>query len=72
MFSRFGYSFHISNPVFRYHQQFSLGGAVPSLNQIWWALAAFMGTQVVTGILRYNSATGVWKILKGEKAPEAA
>jgi Na+-driven multidrug efflux pump len=44
----------------------SLGGAIPSLNQIWWALAAFMGTQVVTGILRYESKTGVWEVLRKE------
>jgi hypothetical protein len=36
----------------------------PSLGQIWWALAAFMATQVATGILRYESKTGVWKVLK--------
>lgn len=35
-----------------------------SLNQIWTALAVFMGTQVVTGVLRYSSRTGVWKILR--------
>jgi putative MATE family efflux protein len=46
----------------------SLGGVTPTLGQIWWALAAFMGTQVVTGIIRYESKTGVWKVLKeGEK-----
>jgi len=45
----------------------SLGGAVPSLNQIWWALAAFMATQVFTGILRYESKTGVWRVLKGDQ-----
>ncbi|KAG7364417.1 MATE efflux family protein [Nitzschia inconspicua] len=45
----------------------SLGGAVPTLNQIWWALAAFMATQVVTGVLRYQSKTGVWKVLKGDQ-----
>ncbi|KAL3922730.1 MAG: hypothetical protein SGILL_002050 [Bacillariaceae sp.] len=45
----------------------SIGGAVPSLGRIWWALAAFMATQVVTGILRYNSKTGVWKVLKGDE-----
>lgn len=43
----------------------SVGGAV-SLGQIWWALAAFMGTQVVSGIMRYESKTGVWKVLKKE------
>ncbi|CAJ1930502.1 unnamed protein product [Cylindrotheca closterium] len=43
----------------------SLNGAV-SLGQIWWALAAFMGTQVVTGIIRYQSKTGVWAVLKAE------
>ena len=39
----------------------------PTLGQIWWALAAFMATQVVTGIARYESKTGVWKVLKGTK-----
>ena len=34
-----------------------------SLGQLWWALAAFMGTQVVAGIVRYESKTGVWKVL---------
>eukprot|EP00980_Cylindrotheca_fusiformis_P016686 scaffold5024_cov136-Cylindrotheca_fusiformis.AAC.15 len=43
----------------------SLGGQV-SLGQIWWALAAFMGTQVVSGILRYESKTGIWNVLKKE------
>ena len=38
-------------------------GAV-SLEQIWWALAVFMGTQVVAGLLRVQSKTGVWKVLK--------
>lgn len=40
------------------------GGAV-TLAQIWWALAAFMGTQVVAGMIRYESKTGVWKVLRG-------
>ena len=39
------------------------GGTV-SLGQIWWALAVFMGTQVVAGIIRVQSRTGVWKALK--------
>lgn len=43
----------------------SVNGAV-SLANIWWALAAFMGTQVVTGIIRYQSKTGVWSVLKAE------
>jgi Na+-driven multidrug efflux pump len=38
-----------------------------NLANIWWALAAFMGTQVVTGIARYESKTGVWRVLKAEK-----
>lgn len=42
----------------------SLGGATVSLTQIWLALAAFMATQVVTGIIRYESKTGVWRVLK--------
>jgi len=41
-------------------------GGVMTLSRIWWALFAFMGTQVVTGILRVESKTGVWKLLKGE------
>ena len=44
----------------------SLGGATVNLTQIWWALAAFMATQVVTGILRYESKTGVWRVLRGD------
>lgn len=35
-----------------------------TLNKIWYSLAAFMGTQVVTGLIRVQSRTGVWKILK--------
>lgn len=42
-------------------------GGVMTLNKVWWALAAFMGTQVVTGILRVESKTGVFKFLKKEK-----
>ncbi|KAL9186308.1 hypothetical protein ACHAXT_005546 [Thalassiosira profunda] len=41
-------------------------GAV-TLGQIWWALAAFMGTQVVTGAVRFQSKTGVWRMLRAEK-----
>ena len=41
-------------------------GGVMTLNKIWWALAAFMATQVVTGIIRFESKTGVWKMLKRE------
>lgn len=43
---------------------FAAGGSVVTLAQIWWALAAFMGVQVVTGIIRYESRTGVWKALR--------
>lgn len=35
-----------------------------TLNKIWYSLAAFMGTQVVTGLMRVQSHTGVWKVLK--------
>ena len=31
-----------------------------------------MGTQVVTGILRFQSKTGVWKLLKAENKKEEA
>jgi Na+-driven multidrug efflux pump len=44
----------------------SMGGAVISMGQIWLALAAFMGTQVVTGIIRFQSKTGVWEVLRHE------
>jgi len=37
-----------------------------TLGKIWWALAAFMGTQVVTGMVRFQSKTGVWKVLRAE------
>jgi Na+-driven multidrug efflux pump len=47
-------------------KRWSFGGASIGLGQIWWALAAFMATQVVTGIIRYESKTGVWKALRGE------
>jgi putative MATE family efflux protein len=52
----------------------SLGGATVSLTQIWSALAAFMATQVVTGIIRYESKTGVWRVLKtgDQKVPIAS
>lgn len=43
---------------------FGRGGALVSLGQIWWALAAFMGTQVIMGVVRYESKTGVWKQLR--------
>jgi Na+-driven multidrug efflux pump len=45
---------------------FSMGGNMASLEQIWWALAAFMATQVVTSIIRFQSKTGVWKVLRYE------
>jgi putative MATE family efflux protein len=45
-------------------------GAV-SLAQIWWALAAFMGAQVVAGIVRYESKTGVWQVLRGDSLAAA-
>lgn len=35
-----------------------------TLEKIWWALAAFMGTQVATGAIRFSSKTGMWKILR--------
>jgi len=44
-----------------------LFGDAMTLNKIWWALAAFMGTQVITGIIRFQSKTGVWKLLKADE-----
>jgi len=46
------------------------GGGVVTLGNIWWALAAFMGTQVVTGAIRFSSKTGIWRILRSEKIEE--
>jgi len=37
-----------------------------TLSKIWWALAAFMGTQVATSIVRFQSKTGVWRLLRSE------
>lgn len=34
------------------------------LKGIWWALAGFMGTQVMASAIRVKSKTGVWKCLK--------
>jgi len=45
---------------------FSMGGNMTSLLQIWWALAAFMAVQVVTSLLRLQSKTGVWQVLRNE------
>ena len=43
---------------------FSLGGAIVTLNQVWTALFVFMAAQLVTGVARYSSRTGIWKTLK--------
>ena len=45
---------------------FATGGALVTLNQVWTALFVFMVSQIVTGVLRFRSKTGVWKILKEE------
>jgi len=42
-----------------------------TLEKIWWALAAFMGTQVLTGALRFQSKTGVWKVLRTNDLKQA-
>eukprot|EP00581_Thalassiosira_minuscula_P020143 CAMPEP_0183719194 /NCGR_PEP_ID=MMETSP0737-20130205/12250_1 /TAXON_ID=385413 /ORGANISM="Thalassiosira miniscula, Strain CCMP1093" /LENGTH=620 /DNA_ID=CAMNT_0025948905 /DNA_START=50 /DNA_END=1912 /DNA_ORIENTATION=+ len=47
--------------------QFWANANAMTLGKIWWALAAFMGTQVVTGAVRFQSKTGVWRILRAEK-----
>jgi hypothetical protein len=39
-----------------------------TLGKIWWALAVFMGTQVVTGILRFESKRGIWKVLRKQES----
>lgn len=45
---------------------FAQGGATVTLYQIWTALFVFMATQLVTGVVRYSSKTGVWKMLKSD------
>jgi Na+-driven multidrug efflux pump len=40
------------------------GGGGVTLGQIWVSLAVFFATQVVAGIVRYESKTGVWKVLR--------
>lgn len=42
-------------------------GAV-SLGELWVILAIFMGTQVVSGIIRFESRTGVWKVLSKDES----
>jgi len=42
-------------------------GGVVTLNKVWYALAAFMGTQVFTGVLRVQSRTGIWKVLNNKQ-----
>lgn len=44
----------------------------PSLVRTWWALAAFMATQVVTAIVRFQSKTGVWSALRYENSENGA
>ena len=51
-------------------QLWKRGGAPLSLQQVWTALAVFMGTQVVTGILRYSSKTGVWEVLRARPSSQ--
>lgn len=43
------------------------GNGTVALGQIWWSLAAFMGTQVVVGLLRVVSRTGPFKVLGSHK-----
>lgn len=47
--------------------QFWANADVMSLGKIWWALAAFMGTQVVTGVIRFQSKTGIWRMLRASE-----
>lgn len=45
-------------------------GGVMTLNKVWWALAAFMGTQVFAGIARVESKTGVFRLLRNDDEKE--
>mmetsp|Transcript_12462 Transcript_12462/g.19207 ORF Transcript_12462/g.19207 Transcript_12462/m.19207 type:complete len:543 (+) Transcript_12462:237-1865(+) len=46
-----------------YLQYCLLSSNLVSLNQVWIALFIFMTTQVITGVGRFQSKTGVWKVL---------
>jgi hypothetical protein len=49
-------------------QLFKTGGTgVNTLGHIWWSLAIFMATQVIAGVVRYESKTGPFKILRKEQ-----
>jgi putative MATE family efflux protein len=39
-----------------------------TLERIWWGLCAFMTTQVVLGVARYQSRTGPWRILRSSSS----
>jgi len=41
-----------------------------SLQQLWVGLAIFMGGQVATGIGRFVSNTGVWKVMSWSEEEE--
>ena len=41
---------------------------VATLGQLWWSLSAFMAVQVASGIIRYESKTGVWNVLSALKS----
>jgi putative MATE family efflux protein len=41
---------------------------IVSLERIWWGLCAFMTTQVVLGVARYQSHTGPWRILRSSSS----
>lgn len=45
-------------------------GGVMTLNKVWWALAAFMGTQVILSLARIESKTGVFRLLRNDDEKE--
>lgn len=47
-----------------YQKFFNTSGSLLPLVQIWWALALFMGAQVVAGLIRVQTKTGPYQILK--------
>lgn len=59
-------TFHISHSALPHF-------AIEQIVQILFGMqAAFMGTQVVTGAIRFQSKTGVWNVLCAEKEKKKA
>ena len=52
-------NFSLIGMIYFFKQQSTM-----NLINIWWSLAVFMGIQVVSGIFRMYSGSGIWKEVK--------